>query len=506
MTQRGGDLLNTQTLVRMENICMEFPGVKALDDVSFELKKGEVHVLLGENGAGKSTLMKILCGVHKKKSGNIIYKDKHVDIKDVHHAQDLGISIIYQELNLIPYLTVAENIFIGRQPMKNGMVDWTQMYIDAEKILQSLNVDINPRAKIINLGIAQQQMVEVAKATSCNADVLVMDEPTSALTDKEIKELFRIIHTLKKKGVGIIYISHRLEEIKQVGDRATVLRDGRYIDTVKFENGIVDLDMIIKLMVGRDLVQKYPPKDNVIGEELFRVENVSTKDFLNNCSFTVKSGEILGVSGLMGAGRTELMRAVLGVDRRTSGEIYIRGKEVQIKNFGDAVKHRIAYLSEDRKGQGLVLVFDVKQNITLANLDNLLKGGILNLRKEKEDARKLVSALNIKTPSMKQKVKYLSGGNQQKVVLAKWLYTECDILIFDEPTRGIDVGAKVEIYKLMIDLARNGKAIIMISSELPEILGMSDRITVMHDGSIAGELSIEEADQVKILYLATGGK
>lgn len=497
--------MTTQTLVTMDNICMEFPGVKALDNVSFELKKGEVHVLLGENGAGKSTLMKILCGVYKKKSGNIIFKGKQVEIKDVHHAQELGISIIYQELNLIPYLTVAENIFIGRQPMKNGMVDWTQLYKDAKKILVSLNVDINPRAKIIDLGIAQQQMVEVAKATSCNADVLVMDEPTSALTDKEIKELFRIIHTLKKSGVGIIYISHRLEEIKQVGDRATVLRDGKYIDTVQFDNGVVDLNNIIKLMVGRDLVQKYPPKDTVIGDELFRVENISTKDFLKNCSFSVKRGEILGVSGLMGAGRTELMRAVLGVDKRTSGDIYIRGKKVQIKNFGDAVKHRIAYLSEDRKGQGLVLVFDVKQNITLANLDNLLKGGLLNLRKEKEDAKKLVSALNIKTPSMKQKVKYLSGGNQQKVVLAKWLYTECDILIFDEPTRGIDVGAKVEIYKLMIDLARNGKAIIMISSELPEILGMSDRITVMHDGGIAGELTIEEADQVKILYLATGG-
>ncbi len=495
-----------QSLVKMKNISMDFPGVKALDNVDFELRAGEVHVLLGENGAGKSTLMKILCGVHKKQTGTIEFKDQEVEIKDVHHAQNLGISIIYQELNLIPHLTVAENIFIGRQPMHKGMVNWSKMYEDAAKILEALNVDINPRAKIVDLGIAQQQMVEVAKATSVNADVLIMDEPTSALTEKEIKELFRTVHTLKKKGVGIIYISHRLEEIKEVGDRATVLRDGKFIKTIEFKDGVVDLDNIIKLMVGRDLLHKFPKKDTTIGEEIFRVENISTKGFLKGCSFNVKSGEILGVSGLMGAGRTELMRAITGADKRESGDVFIRGEKVEIKNFGDAVKHRIAYLSEDRKGQGLVLVFDVKQNITLANLDNLKKGGRLNLQKEKTDARELVEALSIKTPSIKQKVKFLSGGNQQKVVVAKWLYTQCDVLMFDEPTRGIDVGAKLEIYKLMLDLARNGKAIIMISSELPEILGMSDRIVVMHEGKVAGELSIGEADQVKILYLATGGK
>lgn len=498
--------MTNQSLVKMKNISMEFPGVKALDGVDFELRAGEVHVLLGENGAGKSTLMKILCGVHKKQAGTIEYKGEKVELKDVHHAQDLGISIIYQELNLIPHLSVAENIFIGRQPMHKGMVNWSKMYEDAQKILKALHVDINPRAKIVDLGIAQQQMVEVAKATSVNADVLIMDEPTSALTEKEIKELFRTVHTLKKSGVGIIYISHRLEEIKEVGDRATVLRDGKFIKTVEFENGEVDLDNIIKLMVGRDLLHKFPKKDTTIGEEIFRVENVSTKNFLKDCSFNVKSGEILGVSGLMGAGRTELMRAVTGADKRETGDIFIRGEKVEIKNFGDAVKHRIAYLSEDRKGQGLVLIFDIKQNITLAKLDNIKKNGMLNLHKEKTDAKQLVEALAIKTPSIKQKVKFLSGGNQQKVVVAKWLYTQCDILMFDEPTRGIDVGAKLEIYKLMQELARKGKAIIMISSELPEILGMSDRIVVMHEGKIAGELSIEEADQVKILYLATGGK
>jgi len=498
--------LSNELLVCMKNICMEFPGVKALDDVNFDLRKGEVHVLLGENGAGKSTLMKILCGAYKKVSGTIEYKNEPIEIKDVHHAQELGISIIYQELNLIPYLSVAENIFIGRQPMKNGMVDWAKMNEDAKNILSTLNVDINPREKTLNLGIAQQQMVEVAKAMSHNADVLIMDEPTSALTDKEIKELFRIVHALKQKGVGIIYISHRLEEIKQVGDRATVFRDGRFIETVDFKDGNIDLDYIIKLMVGRDLVQKYPPKRTTVGEEIFRVENISTKKLLKNCSFSVKAGEILGVAGLMGAGRTELMRAITGADKKDSGDIYIRGNKVEINNFGDAVKNRIAYLSEDRKGQGLVLLFDVKQNITLANLDKIKKGGRLNLKKEREDAKQLVTTLNIKTPSIRQKVKYLSGGNQQKVVVAKWLYTESDILIFDEPTRGIDVGAKLEIYKLMLDLAEKGKAIIMVSSELPEILGMSDRVVVMHNGEISGELSIEEADQVKILYLATGGK
>lgn len=490
----------------MNNIVMEFPGVKALDNVNFQLNKGEVHVLLGENGAGKSTLMKILCGVYKQKSGVIIYKGKEVEIRDVHQAQELGIGIIYQELNLIPHLSVAENIFIGRQPMKNGMVDWPKMYDDSTKILEALNVDINSRAKIVDLGIAQQQMVEVAKATSRHADVLIMDEPTSALTDKEITELFRIIHTLKAQGVGIIYISHRLEEIKEIGDRATIFRDGTYIDTIAFENGVVDMNQIIRLMVGRDLVQKFPKLEIPIGEELLRVENISTKNMLKNCSFSVRSGEILGISGLMGAGRTELMRAITGADPRESGEIYLRGKKIEIKNFGDAVRHHIGFLTEDRKGQGLVLIFDVKQNITLANLDNIKKRGLLNLRKEMDDSRVLVNALSIKTPHLRQRVQYLSGGNQQKVVLAKWLYTDCDILIFDEPTRGIDVGAKVEIYKLMVELASKGKAIIMISSELPEILGMSDRIVVMHEGKMAGEMTATEADQVRILHYATGGK
>ncbi|MGI6169790.1 MAG: sugar ABC transporter ATP-binding protein [Christensenellales bacterium] len=496
-----------ENLVEMRDITKSFPGVLALDNVHFELNRGEVHVLLGENGAGKSTLMKILSGVYHKDSGTILYKGKEVNIENVHQAQELGISIIYQELNVSPYLTVAENIYIGRQPMKAGRVDWKKMYADAQQVLDELQVNIHPKTIVKNLTIAQQQMVEVARAISKNVDVLIMDEPTSSLTEHEIEQLFRTIRELTAKGVGIIYISHRLEELREVGDRATVFRDGRFVETVNFNQGEVDLDYLIKLMVGRDLKDKFPKEEVPIGEEVFRVENVSCdKTKVKECSFHVRSGEILGFSGLMGAGRTELMRAAIGADARDGGDIYLNGKKIQIRNFGDAVKNRIGFLTEDRKGQGLVLIFDVKSNITLAGLDKIIKRKFLDLRKERDDAQKLSEALDIKTPSLKQKVKFLSGGNQQKVVLAKWLFTDCDILIFDEPTRGIDVGAKTEIYKLMTELARRGVAIIMISSELPEILGMSDRIYVMHEGKITGELQRNEADQEKILKLATGGK
>lgn len=496
-----------ENLVEMRDITMSFPGVLALDNVHFELRKGEVHVLLGENGAGKSTLMKILSGVYHKDSGTILYKGEQVEIENVHQAQEMGISIIYQELNVSPYLSVAENIYIGRQPMKAGRVDWKKMNADAQALLDELQVDIHPKTIVKNLTIAQQQMVEVARAISRNVDVLIMDEPTSSLTEHEIEQLFRTIRELTAKGVGIIYISHRLEELREVGDRATIFRDGKFVETVDFKNGEVDLDYLIKLMVGRDLKDKFPKEELPIGEELLRAENVSCeKTKVKDCSFYVRSGEILGFSGLMGAGRTELMRAITGADERDTGKIFLNGEQVHIKNFGDAVKHRIGFLTENRKEQGLVLIFDVKSNITLAGLDKIAKRSFLDLRKERKESQRLSDALSIKTPSLRQKVKFLSGGNQQKVVLAKWLFTDCDILIFDEPTRGIDVGAKTEIYKLMTELARKGVAIIMISSELPEVLGMSDRIYVMHEGEIAGELQREEADQEKILKLATGGK
>ena len=492
-------------LLRMENISMEFPGVLALSDVHFDLRRGEVHVLLGENGAGKSTLMKILCGVHKRKGGEIYYKGEKFEPIDVHHTQEAGISIIYQELNLVSHLSVAENIFIGAQPKGPLGIDWNKMYRNAQAVLDELHVDINPRTLIKNLGVAQQQMVEVAKALTSNVDILIMDEPTSSLTDKEIKELFRTINDLKAKGVGIIYISHRLEEIQEIGDRATVFRDGQFVETLDFKEKEVDLNEIIKLMVGRDLTEKFPKETVPIGDELFRAENITSK-LLKDCSFSVKSGEILGIAGLMGAGRTELMRAITGADKRTGGEVYMRGEKLTIKSFRDAVKYKIGFLTEDRKTQGLVLIFSVASNITLAGLDKICRYGALSLKAEKEIAQKMIGDIRIKTPSLRQRVVNLSGGNQQKVVLAKWLFTECDLLIFDEPTRGIDVGAKVEIYKLMVELVKKGAAIIMVSSELPEILGMSDRVIVMHEGKISGEYKREDATQEKILHAATGGQ
>jgi len=490
----------------MEHITMEFPNVIALDDAHFELRSGEVHALVGENGAGKSTLMKILCGVYKKKSGTIMIKGKPVEIENVQQAQALNISMIYQELNLFSHLTVAENIFVGRQPKKNGKIDWDKMYRDAQKVLDDLNVNIDSREIVKNLSIAKQQMVEVAKAISRNVEILIMDEPTATLTEKEIDELFKLIHRLKNKGVGIIYISHRLEELKRIGDRVTVFRDGHYIDTLEI-NDDLDLNHLIKLMVGRDLKDKFPQKDKdiKIGDEALRVEGICTKDLLRDCSFSVRRGEILGVAGLMGSGRTELMRAIVGADKRSSGDIYINGKKVDIRNVHDATRYSIGFITEDRKGQGLFMNFDVKQNITITSLDKISRFGILDLGKERTVSKSLCEALKIKTPNLRQRVKFLSGGNQQKVVLAKWILRDCNIIIFDEPTRGIDVGAKFEIYKLMLEMAKRGAAIIMISSELPEILGMSDRIIVMHEGKITGELSREEATQEKILQYATGG-
>jgi len=496
-------ILAAGDLLKMEDISMEFPGVKALDKVHFELNSGEVHMLMGENGAGKSTLMKILCGVHKKSSGNIYYKGEAVEIENVHKAQEMGINIIYQELNLIPYLSVAENIFVGRIPKKGIGIDWKSMYEQTQKILDDMQLELNPRTPVRKLSVAQQQMVEVAKAVSRKVDLLIMDEPTSSLTDKEIDGLFFIIDRLKKRGVGIIYISHRMEELLEIGDRATVLRDGQYIKTFPLKKDM-NLDVLIKAMIGRDLTEQYPKVEIPVGEELLRVENITT-DKVKNCSFSVRSGEIVGFAGLMGAGRTELMRALTGADPRQSGDIYLRGKKIVIKTFQDAVKNKIGFLTEDRKGQGLVLVLDVKQNITLAALCKIIDKGVLSLKKEKDAARKMVDAIRIKTPRLSQKTVNLSGGNQQKVVLAKWLYAGCDVIIFDEPTRGIDVGAKVEIYKLMIEQARNGSAVIMVSSELPEVIGMSDRVIVMSNGVITGELSRADVAQDKIMKLAMGG-
>jgi len=495
----------SDVLVLMEGIDKSFPGVKALKQCRFELRSGEVHALVGENGAGKSTLMKILAGVYSKDAGRIMYKGREVEITNTRAAQNLGISIIFQEFNLIPHLTVAQNIFIGREPRKGIRFILNEKEINkkTQELLDMMNVDIDPRTKVSDLTVAKQQMVEIAKALSLNSEVLIMDEPTAALADSEIEELFRIIRDLKKKGVGIIYISHRLEELGVISDRITVMRDGEYIDTVATKD--VTTAQIIKMMVGREIYETSEANSESSKNEIvLEVKNLNRGNAIKDVSFNLRKGEILGFAGLMGSGRTEVARAIFGADPVDSGEVYVNGKKVKIKQPIDAVRHGIGYLSEDRKRFGLMLDLNVELNIVIASLKNYVNfiGGV-NKNKTRKESSKWVDTLKIKTPSLDQKVKNLSGGNQQKVVLGKWLSRDCNILIFDEPTRGIDVGAKSEIYKLINKLAAEGKSIIMISSELPEILRMSHRIIVMCEGRITGELSCEEATQERIMEYAT---
>lgn len=493
------------SLVVMEAVEKTFPGVHALADCRFDLNASEIHALVGENGAGKSTLMKVLAGVYSKDSGRILYKGHEVEIHNPRAAQQLGISMIHQELNLMPHLTVAQNIFIGREPRRSVgfFLDEKAINEQTRQLLESLHLKLDPRARVADLTVAKQQMVEIAKALSFNSEVLIMDEPTAALTDAEIEELFRIIRQLRDDGVGIVYISHRLEELKQISDRVTVMRDGRYIDTALI--GEVTIDQIIGMMVGRTIYGAVPevPEDTS-PEVVLEVKNLNRGRTIKDVSFDVKRGEIVGFAGLMGAGRTEVARAIFGADSLDSGEIFIQGKRVRIKRPSDAVAHGIGYLSEDRKRYGLTLGMDVETNIVLAAFKNFLRfWGLVDGARIHTTAAHFVDALSIKTPSLQQRAKNLSGGNQQKLVIAKWLTADTEILIFDEPTRGIDVGAKNEIYKLLNDLARQGKAIIMISSELPEILRMSHRIIVMCEGRITGVLGANEATQEKIMQFAT---
>jgi len=494
-----------EPLVVMKGIDKSFPGVHALDHCEFELRSGEVHALVGENGAGKSTLMKILAGIYSRDEGTISYKGQEVDIPTPRSAQDLGISMIHQELNLMGHLTVAHNIFIGREPRTRVrfVLDEKAINQQAQELLDIIHLDLDPRTKVANLSVAKQQMVEIAKALSFNSEVLIMDEPTAALTDSEIEELFRIIRKLREQGVGIVYISHRLEELKVISDRITVMRDGRYIDTVPTAE--TTRDEIISMMVGRTIYEEAPDiPDHASRACVLEVKNLNRGDQIKDINFDLMKGEILGFAGLMGAGRTEVARAVFGADPIDSGEIYIHGQKIDIKSPGDAVASGIGYLSEDRKRYGLSLKQDVETNTVLASYDKF--HGLVGWVKTDETsavAQKYVDALAIKTPTIKQLVKNLSGGNQQKVVIAKWLTADTEILIFDEPTRGIDVGAKSEIYRLLNELASQGKSIIMISSELPEILRMSHRVVVMCEGRITGILPIEEADQKSIMHLAT---
>ncbi|WP_303968702.1 sugar ABC transporter ATP-binding protein [Sporosarcina ureae] len=492
-------------LLSMKNISKSFPGVKALSNVDLELRHGEVLALVGENGAGKSTMMKILNGIYSKDEGQILLEGKEVNIENINQAQELGISIIHQELNLMRDLTVAENIFIGREPRSafNFFLKDKELNNKAADLFKRLNIELNPHAKVADLTIAKQQMVEIAKALSFNSKIIIMDEPTTALTETEIDSLFVTIEGLRADGVGVIYISHRMDELKRITDRITVMRDGTYIDTLVTKD--IEMSKIIQLMVGRQVyIESKPTSINDNQETILKLDNVSTKDHLKNVSFELRKGEILGFSGLMGAGRTEVARAIFGADKIESGCIYLNGQEVKIKSPKQAVEMGIGYVSEDRKHLGLLVDMDVKTNMAMATIRDFTKGRfIVSQRKMEKIANGYVKELKIKTPSVHQKIRFLSGGNQQKVVIAKWLLRNCDILIFDEPTRGIDVGAKGEIYKLIDELAESGMAIIMISSELPEVLRMSHRVIVMSEGRITGELSSAEATQEKIMEYAT---
>ena len=494
-----------ETLIRMEGIEKHFPGVHALDQCRFELRAGEVHALVGENGAGKSTLMKILGGVYHKDAGHIYLDGTEVNITTPRMAQDLGISIIHQELNLMPHLTAAQNIFIGREPRERVafMVDDKTTNQQAKRLFEMLNLQLDPNTKVSDLTVAKQQMVEIAKALSFNARILVMDEPTAALTETEIEELFTLIRQLRANGVGIVHISHRLEELKQISDRVTVMRDGRTIDTLETKDA--DIDHIISLMVGRTIYESAPElPENPSQEIVLEVRNLNQGKIIKDVSFTLKKGEILGFAGLIGAGRTEVARAIFGADTYDSGDVFIKGKQVNIKNPGDAVTHGIGYLSEDRKRYGLALGMDVKENIAMAAMRKFMNRlGQVDFKQAAVRGQEMVKKLDIKTPKLEQQVKFLSGGNQQKVVIGKWLTADTDILIFDEPTRGIDVGAKSEIYKLLNELAHQGKSIIMISSELPEILRMSHRVVVMCEGQVTGILNAGEATQENIMKFAT---
>ncbi|TXK76750.1 sugar ABC transporter ATP-binding protein [Paenibacillus sp. N3.4] len=494
-----------EALIRMEGIEKHFPGVHALHECSLELAAGEVHALVGENGAGKSTLMKIVTGVYQKDAGRIVVKGREVDIPNTRAAQQLGISMIHQELNLMPDLTVAQNMYIGREPRKGAglFLDDRKLNQDAERLLREMNLQLDPRTKVSELTVAKQQMVEIAKALSFQSDVLIMDEPTAALTNAEIEELFRIIEELRGRGVGIVYISHRMEELKRITDRITVMRDGRYIDTVKTSD--ITIDQIISMMVGRELYVVSQEKATPVSDnKVLEVVDLNRGSAVKDVSFHLAKGEILGFAGLMGAGRTEVARAIFGADPIDSGFIRIHGQKVDIRAPHDAVKHGIGYLSEDRKRYGLMVEMDVKTNIAVASYKQARRlFGFMHDVKMAKTAEHFVGALQIKTPSIHQHVKFLSGGNQQKVVISKWLHRDCDILIFDEPTRGIDVGAKTEIYKLLDELAAQGKSIIMISSELPEVLRMSHRIVVMCEGRITGELTRQEATQETIMKFAT---
>lgn len=504
--------MRSEYILQIIDVTKDYPGVRALDCVKLEVKRGEVHALVGENGAGKSTLIKILSGAVRKDEGNIFFDGANVEINSPQEAQRLGISVIYQEFNLVPHLSVSENIFLGREILHTSrlagfrklgslrIVNRRQEEQKAEEILSRLGVTLDPRTSVNRLGVAGQQITEIAKALCADAKLIAMDEPSSALTEREIKNLFDLIRKLKSEEVSIIYISHHMDEVFQIADRVTVFRDGRWIGTFPVDE--ISNDELIEMMVGRKLSDGFPKRKAKIGREILALKGVTRKGIIEDISFGLREGEILGITGLMGSGRTEVARAIFGADKIDEGEIYLDGNKVDIKSPIDAIKMGISLLTEDRKAYGLILNMTVRENITLASLKNLSKFSVIKRRQEHEAVDRFIKELRIKTPSREQTTQNLSGGNQQKVVLSKWLLTNSKVIIFDEPTKGIDVGAKTEIYHLMSQLTESGVGIIMISSELPEVLGMSDRIIVMYEGRIKAELSAENATQTQIMNYA----
>lgn len=498
--------ITPRPVLRVEKIVKRFPGVLALNEVDFELRPGEVHMLMGENGAGKSTLLKILAGVYRADSGKIYLDELEVQIPNPHVSQEMGISIIYQEFSLVQQLSVAENIFLGREKLKNlyfRMIDKKSMLRQSQAILSKIGCDIDPRVKVQDLGVGQRQMVEIARALAVNARIIIMDEPTSSLSHFEIRELFKIIEQLRADGKSIIYVSHRLEELNEIGDRASVLRDGALVGTVPVQKAKVE--DLIHMMAGREVSAEYPWDERDLGRPVLQVTGLSKKGYFEDVSFTLRKGEILGLFGIVGSGRTEMMLSIFGYLSHDKGKIEVRGEQMSPISPAAMIERKVGLLTEDRLSHGLVAIHSLKHNITLGCLRRFMSAFQLDLQKEKRVTSQLAAALNIQPPAVNNKVMYFSGGNQQKACLAKWLCSRADILFFDEPTKGIDVGTKFEIYKLMIGLAKEGKSIVMISSELKEILGMSDRILVMRRGRIVGEFNRGQAGSELIVTYAIMG-
>lgn len=492
--------MDNNYILTLKNITKEFPGVKALDDVTINIERGTIHGLVGENGAGKSTLIKVLAGIYQPNKGEIILDGKPCRFNSPIEARRAGISVVHQEIKLAEPLSVAENMFLGNVQLKNGLVDWKGMRRRAREIVEDLGMDIDINAQVSSLTVAKKQIVEIMHAINNNSRILIMDEPSAVLTDRELEVMFRIVKQLRDEGITIIYISHRLDEIFGLCSNVSVLRDGRHIDTIPVAS--IDRQGLINMMVGREMGQEYPKEVGNVGGTILEVKNLS-RGILQDISFEVKSGEVFGISGLVGAGRTELARAILGIDKPESGEVYVRGKKVHYRTFADAIRDGLGLIPEDRKLQGLVQIMSVKRNTTLVNMKRVLHAGVISSSLEEKLSKEYADKLHVVTPSMETEVQYLSGGNQQKVVIAKWLFQNSEILFLDEPTRGIDVGAKAEIYRLINRMAKEGKTIIMISSEMPELLGMCDRIMVMHEGHKMGELNAAEATQAKIMALCS---